>query len=251
MTNADVRPGKTCRLCNKNLDHFSLGDFTCATCQYSCHRAEPILRAMVSLHARQQKENAQAIKSLKDEISELKSNLATRQSKASTTLKGLKENITELSNEVAYLKTLKTKVEGDDRIAKLEKQVAAVKVEVKTLDQEVAEVYAERQDSNDKVQKAEIKGAVDELEDFTKRLKDAFVALAGPEVKKTTEEEKKREQDAKEVKDAMREMQGFMRQMQAAFSLLPVMSVSVPPPTEGKEATPAANGAVADAGKKA
>ncbi|CBQ69463.1 hypothetical protein sr15926 [Sporisorium reilianum SRZ2] len=237
MSSNEVKPGKNCRLCSKQLDHHVLGsDFTCRTCQYECHRVEPLLREMAALHMKQQRENAQAIKALKDEISELKNNLSNRQQKASTTLKGLRDAMSELSSEVSYLKQIKTKVEGDDRFKKIEKEIEDVKTEVKNLDQEVANVYADQENDSrwedNEIDKAEVRQTVDGMVDFTRRLKEAFVALAGPEEKKVQQMEAQREKDAQELKDGMREMQGFMRQMQQAFSMLPVLAASTPAQTQ-------------------
>ncbi|CDU25035.1 uncharacterized protein SPSC_04869 [Sporisorium scitamineum] len=172
MTTTEVKPGKTCRLCNKTLDSHSFGTgFTCRTCQHECHRAEPLCGEMAALHTKQQRENALAIKALKDEISELKNNPSNRQQKASTALKGLKDTMSDLSSEVGWI-------------------------------------------------------------DFTRRLKEAFVAPAEPEEKQVKEQELQRGKDAKQLKDGMREMQAFLRQMQQAFSVLPVLAVPAPAQTQ-------------------
>lgn len=223
----EIKPRKNCTLCNKIVDPTNFGtDFTCRTCQHECHRCEALYRELVALHHKSQREQAAALKVLKDEIVELKTTLSTRQQKASTTLKGLKDTMSTLSCEINYLKQVKSKVEGDDRLAKIEKDLEKVKKDVKSLDQEVAGVYAEQRENAD-LQKPTVSDEMQEtlngLETFAKRLKDAFVDLAGPEEKRAKKEEEQREQEARELRNGMLEMQGFMRQMQQAFSMLPVI----------------------------
>ncbi|GAC92823.1 hypothetical protein PHSY_000379 [Pseudozyma hubeiensis SY62] len=230
-----IKPRKNCTLCNKIVDPTNFGnDFTCRTCRHECHRCEPLYRELVALHQKSQREQAAALKVLKDEIVELKTTLSTRQQKASTTLKGLKDTMSTLSCEINYLKQVKTKVEGDDRLSKIEKDLEEVKSDVKSLDQEVAGVYAERREDaiSDKTAVNEsMQETLNGLEDFTRRLKDAFVALTGPEEKKVKKEKEQREQEARRLKEGMLEMQDFMRQMQQAFSMLPVIQPQQQAPT--------------------
>ncbi|CDS01413.1 hypothetical protein [Sporisorium scitamineum] len=84
---------------------------------------------MAALHTKQQRENALAIKALKDEISELKNNPSNRQQKASTALKGLKDTMSDLSSEI-------------------EKELDRVNIVVNCLDQEVATMHADKQNDS-------------------------------------------------------------------------------------------------------
>lgn len=160
----------------------------------------------------------------------------------------------ELSSEVTYLKQIKTKVEGDDRLKQIEKELGEVRNEVKDLDQEVANVYANQENDSKwkeiEEEKAEVREAVDGMVDFTRRLKEAFVALAGPEEKKVQEQEAQRIKDAQELKDGMREMQGFMRQMQLAFSMLPALATPAPAHTQTFTTTVPAKSVETNAVKK-
>ncbi len=109
----------------------------------------------------------------------------------------------------------------------MEEELHSVKESVKDLDQEVAGVYAAQQcatseDSEEaSAEREEMREAVEGLEDFTRRLKDAFVSLAGPEEKVLKKVKEEEEKDRKEMKEALGELKGFMRQMQMAFALLP------------------------------
>lgn len=78
---------------------------------------------------------------------------------------------------------------------------------------------------------------MDEVEDFTRRLKEAFVGLAGPEKKEKEKENEARLKEVRETKEGLKQVQGFMMQLQKAFMMLPTQT-----PEGVKE-----NGAVASA----
>ncbi|EST09151.1 hypothetical protein PSEUBRA_001099 [Kalmanozyma brasiliensis GHG001] len=255
MSSTEIKAGKNCKICQKQVDTHSIGfDFTCRNCQHECRRVEPMYRELVAMHVKQQRENALAIKAIKDELAELKNSLSSRQTKASSTLKGLKDTIAEVASEVACLKQIKSKTESDERLKKLEKGMEQLKKDLQSLDQEVATVYAEQQDgakwsgaiASAEVQ--EIQEQVDGMKDFQDRLKDAFIDLTGPEQKQVRKDEEQREKDAKELRNGVAEIQGFMKQMQMAFSMLPVVT---PPATPQQTPTTTPQTVTGEGPKKA
>lgn len=234
---AELKPGKHCRLCNKIVEaHHYNQDFTCRTCQHECHRAEPIFREIAFLFTSLRSEQNAAIKQIKDELAELKSSLSGRQQKATTTVKGLKDDITELKNEIQALKLVQSKGKGGDGgegMKKLQQELEKVKLTVETLDQEVASMALAQQEHDAEFEaNEETRETVQELEDWQKRLKEAFVSLVGPEVEKSHREKEEEEKERKEMlalKGGLDEFKGIMRQIQQVFTTIPVGGQSSQP----------------------
>ena len=241
MSHTDLKPSKICRLCRNKIDGLCGFDYTCRTCQHECRRVEPLYRDLAPVFVEIRRENQFALKQLKDELAELKSSLSGRQQKASTTLKGLKDDIAALKGEMEAIRKCQSKAGGggltrvEEGLKKLEGEVKSVKESVNDLDQELSHVYAAKQSADEQdeeeaeAEREEMRETLEGLEDFTKRLKEAFVGLAGPERKVAKKIQEEEEKDRKELKQGMAELQGFMKQMQTAFSMFPVSQPIIQP----------------------
>ncbi|SOV07773.1 uncharacterized protein UDID_07218 [Ustilago sp. UG-2017a] len=156
----------------------------------SDHYSAPLLPS--SLHPR--KEHAQSVKSVKEELTGPKNMLSSRQQKEYNTLKVLKDDLAQIKSEVDVLKLIKTKGADEEGLKKEEEEDG-------------------------------LRETVEEMEDFTRRLKEAFVGLAAPEKKEKERENEEILKEARGTKEGLKEVQGFMRQMQKAFMMLPTQGV--------------------------
>ncbi|KAJ1043717.1 hypothetical protein NDA11_001759 [Ustilago hordei] len=122
--------------------------------------------------------------------------LSSRQQKEYNTLKVLKDDLAQIKSE------------------------EEVKKQVKWLDQELSSFCATQEEEEDGLRET-----VEEMEDFTRRLKEAFVGLAAPEKKEKERENKERLKEARGTKEGLKEVQRFMRQRQKVFMMLPTQGV--------------------------
>lgn len=241
----DLKPAKSCRLCHKNVEGHLVGtDYTCRSCQHECRRAEPLLRDFAVLLTALQRDNALALKSMREELAELKTTLSNRQQKASSSVRGIKDDLASLKAQVDALEVQPSSFR--DKLERIEQGLEAIRADLTRLER--AETQKTRHHAAEldqakwegAVAGEEVKQAVEGLEDFTRRLKDAFVALAGPEVSKKEQEEKERERERerRELEEGVNELKGFMLQMQTAFSMLPRNQPEKPKPNGTAEGTP-------------